>query len=105
MAAQPRLEVVDIGNREQCRAMIARSAAHFGGIDIGLAGCRYTDGGHIDTAPDNKLALPSNIRLMPCFWMTADALPYLKKSKAPASSSRPPSWAIRSAAGRTHYGA
>ncbi len=63
------LEVVDIGNREQCRAMIARSAAHFGGIDIVLHNAAYTDGGHIDTTPDDKLALTFDVGLMPCFWM------------------------------------
>jgi 3-oxoacyl-[acyl-carrier protein] reductase len=86
------LEVVDIGNREQCRAMIARSA--------------YTDGGHIDTTPDDKLALTFDVGLMPCFWMTTDALPYLKKSKAPrilVTSSIMGNQIQR--AGRTHYGA
>ncbi len=100
------LEVVDIGHREQCRAMIARSAAHFGGIDIVLHNAAYTDGGHIDTTPDDKLALTFEVGLMPCFWMTTDALPYLKKSKAPrilVTSYIMGNQIQR--AGRTHYGA
>lgn len=76
------LDVGDIGDREQCRGVVARTAERFGGIDIVLHNAAYTEGGRIDRLPDDKLALTFNVGLMPCFWLTADALPHLKKSKA-----------------------
>lgn len=76
------LDVVDISDREQCRGVVARTAERFGGIDIIIHNAAYTEGGRIDRMPDDKLALTFNTGLMPCFWLTADALPHLKKSKA-----------------------
>ncbi len=76
------LDVGDISDREHCRGVVARTAERFGGIDIVLHNAAYTDGGLIDRMPDDKLALTFNTGLMPCFWLTADALPHLKKSKA-----------------------
>jgi 3-oxoacyl-[acyl-carrier protein] reductase len=76
------LIVGDISDREHCRRVVAQTAEHFGGIDIVLHNAAYTEGGRIDRLPDDKLALTFNTGLMPCFWLTADALPHLKKSKA-----------------------
>ncbi len=76
------LDIVDISDREQCRSLVARTAERFGGLDIVLHNAAYTEGGRIDRMPDDKLALTFNTGLMPCFWLTADALPHLKKSKA-----------------------
>jgi 3-oxoacyl-[acyl-carrier protein] reductase len=98
------LHVVDIGDRSQCRDLVARTAEHFGGIDIVLHNAAYTEGGRIETTPDDKLALTFDVGLMPCFWLTADALPHLKKSRAPrvlvTSSIMGPRI---TRAGRTHY--
>ena len=76
------LDVGDISDRERCRGVVARTAERFGGIDIVLHNAAYTEGGRIDRMPDDKLALTFNTGLMPCFWLSADALPHLKKSKA-----------------------
>jgi 3-oxoacyl-[acyl-carrier protein] reductase len=98
------LDIVDVGDREQCRQLVARTAERFGGIDIILHNAAYTEGGRIDTTDDKFLKLTFDVGLMPCFWLTADALPYLKKSKAPrilvTSSVMGNSWVQP---GRTHY--
>lgn len=77
------LEIVDVGDREQCRRLVSRTAERFGGIDIVLHNAAYTEGGRIDTTDDRFLRLTFDVGLMPCFWLTADALPFLKKSGAP----------------------
>jgi 3-oxoacyl-[acyl-carrier protein] reductase len=76
------LDVGDISDREHCRGVVERTAKHYGGIDIVLHNAAYTEGGRIERMPDDKLALTFDTGLMPCFWLSADALPYLKKSKA-----------------------
>lgn len=76
------LEIVDVGDREQCRALVRRTAEQLGGIDIIIHNAAYTEGGRIDTTDDKYLKLTFDVGLMPCFWLTADALPLLKKSRA-----------------------
>ena len=98
------LDVVDVGHRETCRGLIERTAERFGQIDIILHNAAYTEGGRIDTVEDKFLQLTFDVGLMPCFWLTADALPWLKKSKFPrillTSSVMGPKWVQP---GRTHY--
>ncbi len=98
------LDMVDVGDREQCRALVARTADRFGVIDILLHNAAYTEGGRIDTTPDDKLDLMFRVGLMPCFWLTADALPWLKRSRAPrilvTSSINGNKWVTP---GRSHY--
>lgn len=97
------LDIVDVGDREQCRALVARTAERFGGIDIILHNAAYTEGGRIETS-EQFLKLTFDVGLMPCFWMTADALPWLRQSKAArilvTSSVMGPKWVQP---GRTHY--
>jgi 3-oxoacyl-[acyl-carrier protein] reductase len=98
------LDVVDVGHRETCRGLVERTAERFGGIDIILHNAAYTEGGRIDTVEDKFLRLTFDVGLMPCFWLTADALPWLKQSKFPrilvTSSVMGPKWVQP---GRTHY--
>jgi 3-oxoacyl-[acyl-carrier protein] reductase len=98
------LEIVDVADREQCRRLIGRTAERFGGIDILLHNAAYTEGGRIDTTDDKYLKQTFDVGLMPCFWLTADCLPHLKKSRAPrvlvTSSVVGNRWVQP---GRTHY--
>jgi len=75
------LEVADVADREACRRLVARAADHFGKIDILLHNAAYADGGWLEANNDLHLDRMLDVGLKPCFWLSADALPYLEKSR------------------------
>ena len=77
------LLVGDSGDRDFSRETITRTAQHFGSIDIVLHNAAYTEGGWLDTTDDEHIDTMFRTGLMACFWLTTDALPYLKQSKVP----------------------
>ena len=77
------LLVGDSGDRDFSRETIERAAGHFGAIDIVLHNAAYTEGGWLDSSSDVHVETMFRTGLMACFWLTADALPHLKRSAAP----------------------
>ena len=77
------LEVCDMGDRASSRQIVKRAVEEFGKLDIVLHNAASGEGGYIATAPDSRLEQILNVGLKPCFWLTADALPYLEQSPAP----------------------
>ena len=76
------LEVFDVGDRESCRRLVARAVNHFGKIDILLHNAAFTDGGRLESTEDHYLDQTIDVGLKPCFWLSADALPHLEKSRS-----------------------
>jgi 3-oxoacyl-[acyl-carrier protein] reductase len=76
------IQVLDVGEREACRQLVARTVEHFGRLDIILHNAAFVEGGKIEKVEDRQLDLTFDVGLKACFWLTADALPYLEKSPA-----------------------
>jgi 3-oxoacyl-[acyl-carrier protein] reductase len=77
---EARLHVVDMGDREEVRGLVAATVAAFGGLDIALHNAAYIPFGAIGTLPDTELDKVFDVGLKACFWLAADALPHLEKS-------------------------
>lgn len=74
------LHVLDVGEREAVRGLVAATVEAWGGIDIVLHNAAYIPFGAIGTLPDEDLDKVFDVGLKACFWLAADALPYLEKS-------------------------
>lgn len=74
------LHVVDMGVREEVRALVARTIETWGALDIVLHNAAYIPFGAIGTLSDEDLDKVFDVGLKACFWITADALPHLEKS-------------------------
>lgn len=79
---QALLVTLDMGDRAAVRAMVEHSAAHFGGIDIVLHNAAYLTPANLADMPDDVLDQMFDVGVKAAFWMTRDALPWLKQSKA-----------------------
>jgi 3-oxoacyl-[acyl-carrier protein] reductase len=74
------LHIVDMGLREDVRALVARTVETWGSLDIVLHNAAHIPFGAIGELPDRELDKVFDVGLKACFWITADALPHLEKS-------------------------
>lgn len=74
------LDVLDMGDREAVRAMVAQAVGTFGQLDIVLHNAAYIPFGAIGELSDADLDKVFDVGLKACFWLAADALPHLEKS-------------------------
>ncbi|MDO7842307.1 SDR family NAD(P)-dependent oxidoreductase [Sphingomonas immobilis] len=77
------LIALDMGDRAAVKAMVEQAAAHFGAIDIVLHNAAYLTPAFLADMPDDVLDKMFDVGVKAAFWMTHDALPWLKKSGAP----------------------
>ena len=77
------LETLDMGDRAAVRAMVERTGERFGRIDIVLHNAAYLEASSLAAMPDELLDTMFDVGAKACFWLTRDALPWLKKSAAP----------------------
>ncbi|MET0371537.1 MAG: SDR family oxidoreductase [Sphingobium sp.] len=99
------LVALDMGDRAAVKAMVEQTAAHFGAIDIVLHNAAYLTPSSLEDMPDEVLDQMFEVGIKAAFWMTKDALPWLKKSKAArilVTSSVAGNQ--KSLPGRVHYG-
>lgn len=73
---------LDMGDRGSVKAMVDKAAEALGGIDIVVHNAAYIPFGTIDQLSDEALDKTFDVGVKACFWLTKDALPYLKRSKA-----------------------
>ncbi|MET0137333.1 MAG: SDR family oxidoreductase [Sphingobium sp.] len=76
------LVTLDMGDRAAVKAMVDRAAAHFGAIDIVLHNAAYLTPAMLADMPDDVLDQMFDVGVKAAFWLTRDALPWLKKSQA-----------------------
>lgn len=74
------LDVLDMGDRAAVKAMVERTASHFGRIDIVLHNAAYLVPSSLAEMPDDVLDSMFEVGIKAAFWMTRDALPWLEKS-------------------------
>lgn len=74
------LDVVDVADRSAVSAMVQRTAERFGAIDIVLHNAALTSGTALGETPDDLLDRMFDLKVKCCFWLTRDALPWLKRS-------------------------
>jgi 3-oxoacyl-[acyl-carrier protein] reductase len=74
------LHSVDMGLRDDVRALVARAVETWGRLDIVLHNAAHIPFGAIGELPDEELDKVFDVGLKACFWITADALPHLEKS-------------------------
>jgi 3-oxoacyl-[acyl-carrier protein] reductase len=99
------LVTLDIGERAAVTALIEQVAARFGRIDIVLHNAAYLTPANLADMPDEVLDKMFDVGVKAIFWLTHDALPWLKKSPAArilVTSSVAGNQ--RSLPGRVHYG-
>ena len=73
---------LDMGDRESVRAMVAKAAEAYGGIDIVVHNAAHIPFATIDKLSDAELDKTFDVGVKACFWLAKDALPHLQKSKA-----------------------
>ena len=73
---------IDMGDREAVRALVGKTVEVYGGIDIIVHNAAYIPHGRIDELKDRQLDKAFDVGVKAAFWLTADALPYLEKSRA-----------------------
>jgi len=76
------LVALDMGRREDVRAMVAAAAKAYGRIDIVLHNAAYLEAYPLADMPDEALDAMFDVGVKACFWLTKDALPWLEKSPA-----------------------
>lgn len=76
------LEALDIGLRDEVRGLVERTAARFGRIDIILHNAAYVTPATLADMPDEVLDQMFDVGVKAAFWLTRDALPWLKLSPA-----------------------
>jgi 3-oxoacyl-[acyl-carrier protein] reductase len=74
------LVTLDVGDRGAVRALVETTGQHYGRIDIVLHNAAYIPFGAIGELPDADLDKVFDVGLKACFWLAADALPWLEKS-------------------------
>ncbi|WP_242124140.1 SDR family oxidoreductase [Sphingobium sp. Sx8-8] len=76
------LVTLDMGDRAAVRSLVEQSAARFGRIDIVLHNAAYLEPALLADMPDEVLDQMFDVGVKACFWLTKDALPWLKQSPA-----------------------
>lgn len=79
---QVMLVTLDMGDRAAVGALVEATADRFGRIDIILHNAAYLTAAALADMPDDVLDEMFDVGIKPCFWLTKDALPWLKKSPA-----------------------
>lgn len=74
------LHAIDMGRREDVRALVARAVDTFGTLDIVLHNAAHIPFGAIGELPDDELDKVFDVGLKACFWLAGDALVHLEKS-------------------------
>ena len=74
------LHELDMGRRQDVRALVARAVETWGKLDIVLHNAAHIPFGAIGQLPDTELDKVFDVGLKACFWIAADALPHLEKS-------------------------
>lgn len=72
----------DIGSHDASREVVAKTIERFGRLDIVLHNAAYIPFGKIEDLSDDDLDKTLDVGLKACFWLTADALPHLRRSPA-----------------------
>jgi 3-oxoacyl-[acyl-carrier protein] reductase len=76
------LVALDMGDREAVKAMVRQAARHFGRVDIVLHNAAYTEAASLADMSEDDLERMFEIGVKGCFWLTKDALPWLRESPA-----------------------
>jgi 3-oxoacyl-[acyl-carrier protein] reductase len=80
MGGDAHLVTMDAGDRSAVRALIDETVRVYGKIDIVLHNAAYIPFGAIGELSDEDLDKVFDVGLKACFWLAADALPYLEDS-------------------------
>ncbi len=72
----------EINTHADSRERIERAVAHYGRLDIVLHNAAYIPFGALGELADTDLDKIFDVGLKACFWLTGDALPYLRESPA-----------------------
>jgi short-subunit dehydrogenase len=82
LGAQTLVVPTDVGVEEQCRALIARAAAHFGGIDVLVNNAGLSMWARFDELSDLSIyERLMRVNYLGCVWLTHAALPHLKRAR------------------------
>lgn len=76
------LVALDMGDRAAVDDLVEQAAVRFGRIDILLRNAAYLDAATLAEMPDEALDRMFDVNFKACFWLTKDALPWLKKIPA-----------------------
>lgn len=97
------LQCLNAGDRDAVRALVADTAARFGGIDILVHNAAYVPVGALGVLNDRHLDKVFDVGLKAAFWLSSDALPHLQESSAPRILVTSSIAAENAVAGRVHY--
>jgi short-subunit dehydrogenase len=82
LGAQALVVPTDVGEEPQCRALIERAAAHFGGLDVLVNNAGLSMWARFDELTDLSIyERIMRVNYLGCVWLTHEALPHLKRSR------------------------
>jgi short-subunit dehydrogenase len=82
LGAQALVVPTDVGVESQCRALVERAVAHFGGLDVLVNNAGLSMWARLDELTDLSVyERIMRVNYLGCVWLTHAALPHLKKSR------------------------
>jgi short-subunit dehydrogenase len=82
LGAQALVAPTDVGEQDQCRTLIERAVAHFGGLDVLVNNAGLSMWARFDELTDLSIyERIMRVNYFGCLWLTHAALPDLKRSR------------------------
>ena len=82
LGAQAIVVPTDVGVESQCRALVERAVAHFGGLDVLVNNAGLSMWARLDELNDLSIyERIMRVNYLGCVWLTHAALPHLKRSR------------------------
>jgi short-subunit dehydrogenase len=82
LGAQALVVPTDVGVEAQCRALVERTVAHFGGLDVLVNNAGLSMWARLDELTDLSIyERIMRVNYLGCVWLTHAALPHLKRSR------------------------